>query len=283
MAVKNADFEYLRKLIRDRSAIVLEPGKEYLIESRLAPLARREGYDSLEEMVASMRSSHFNELHRKVIEAMTTNETTFFRDLQPFEMLKKNLIPDLIEKRKTERKLNVWSAACSSGQEPYSIAMLIREHFPMLTSWDVHLLATDISQEMVDRTREGRYNQIEISRGLPTPLLTKYFNKHGPQWQIANELRRMIEVRELNLAHDWGHMRPMDIIFMRNVMIYFDTEMKRVILRKLRELLKPGGFLILGAAETTMNLDQSFARVQFDTSFCYQLPKQLEKAKTPSK
>jgi chemotaxis protein methyltransferase CheR len=270
MAVTRADFDYLSKLVREQSAIVLEPGKEYLVESRLIPLARKEGFDSLGSLVASLRASKFNGIHRKVVEAMTTNETTFFRDLQPFEVLKQIVLPALIEKRSAERRLNIWSAASSSGQEPYSLAMLLREHFPALASWDIGILATDISREMLDRTREGRYNQLEVNRGLPAPLLIKYFQKQGLEWQISEELRRMIEVRELNLAAEWGRIPPIDIVLMRNVLIYFDTEMKKVILRKLRQVLSPGGYLFLGAAETTMNINDSFTRIPFEKTFYYQ-------------
>lgn len=271
MSVNSADFDYLCKLVRDRSAIVIEPGKEYLIESRLIPVARREGFDTLDALVTNLRATSANGIHGKVVEAMTTNETTFFRDLHPFEALKKKILPELVGKVGATRKLSIWSAASSSGQEAYSIAMLLREHFPNLASGDVRILATDLSQEMVRRTREGNYSQIEVNRGLPAPLLMKYFDKHGLEWRIKEDLRRMIEVREMNLAKEWGFIAPMDIIFIRNVLIYFDVEMKKVILGKLRQLLKPGGYLFMGGAETTLNLDDSFTRVQFDKASCYQL------------
>lgn len=271
MTIKSADFDYLSNLVRERSAIVLEHGKEYLVEARLTPLAGREGFGSLEALIAHLRANHFNGTHRKVVEAMTTNETTFFRDLNPFEMLKKVLLPALIEKRQAARSLTIWSAACSSGQEPYSIAMLMRENFPALASWDVRILATDISQEMLARTCAGRYNQMEINRGLPAALLVKYFERQGLEWQIKPDLRAMLEVRELNLAEPWTQLPPVDVIFIRNVLIYFDIEMKKLVLRKLRQVLRPGGYLFLGGAETTLNLDSAFTRVNYDKAICYQV------------
>ncbi|HKX27439.1 MAG TPA: protein-glutamate O-methyltransferase CheR [Blastocatellia bacterium] len=272
MAVNRADFDYLSQLVRDRSAIVIEPGKEYLIESRLTSLARREGFDSLGSLVASLRANSFNVTHRKVVEAMTTNETTFFRDLHPFEALKRKIVPELTEKLGAGQRLNIWSAASSSGQEAYSIAMLLHEHFPAVARSQARILATDISQAMLERTREGRYSQLEVNRGLPAPLLMKYFERHGLEWRIREDLRRMVEVREFNLAGDWSQLPPMDIVFLRNVLIYFDQEMKKSILGKLRRILKPGGYLFLGSAETLLNLNTSFVRVQAEKSPCYQLP-----------
>lgn len=270
MPVTATDFDYLCKLIRDRSAIVLEPGKEYLVEARLLYVARREGFANLEGLVERLRSSSFNGLHRQVVEAMTTNETSFFRDLHPFETLKKQVIPEWLAQRGTGRKLNIWSAACSSGQEPYSMAMLLNENFPFLLPQDVQILATDLSEEMVQRTRAGRFSQLEVNRGLPAPLLIKYFRKDGLEWEICADLRRLLDVRPFNLNESWGLIPPMDIIFLRNVLIYFDIPTKQAILRKLRQVLRPGGYLFLGTAETTMNLDDSFLRVQFDKTFCYQ-------------
>lgn len=271
MTIKSADFDYLSKLVRERSAIVLETGKEYLVEARLTPLARREGFTSLEALITQLRTTPYNQVHRKVVDAMTTNETTFFRDIHPFDMLKKIVLPAIIEKRQAMRDLTIWSAACSSGQEPYSIAMLLRENFPALASWNVRILATDISQGMLERTRQGRFNQLEINRGLPAVLLVKYFERQGLEWQIKPELRAMLEVRELNLAEPWNPLPAVDIIFIRNVMIYFDVEMKKHILRKLRQVLRPGGYLFLGGAETTLNLDSTFTRLNHDKAICYQV------------
>jgi chemotaxis protein methyltransferase CheR len=265
------DFAYIVKLVHDRSAIVLETGKEYLVESRLLPIAQNEGCASVADLVARLRSLSANGLRQKVIEAMTTNETSFFRDLYPFEALKKTVLPELIARRGGERTLKLWCAASSSGQEPYSIALLLREHFPGLTDWTVQFIATDLSLEMVRRARAGRYSQLEVNRGLPAPLLVKYFHRHGVEWQIKEELRRMVEFRQMNLVEAWSALPEMDVIFMRNVLIYFDVSTKKNILAKVRRLLRPDGYLFLGAAETTLNLDDGFERMQFEKAGCYRL------------
>lgn len=271
MPLNSVDFDYICKLVRDRSAIVLEPGKEYLAESRLLPLARSEGCSSLADLVQRLRAQPANGLHQKVVEAMTTNETSFFRDVHPFEALKKVILPELMDKRQGERKLNFWCAASSSGQEPYTIALVLREYFPILQNWTVRFLATDLAVEMMERARAGRYSQLEVNRGMPAALLVKYFQRQGVEWQIKDELRRMVEFRQMNLVDTWMSMPEMDIIFMRNVLIYFDVPTKKAILAKVRRLLRPGGYLFLGAAETTLNLDESFERVQLDKAGCYRL------------
>jgi chemotaxis protein methyltransferase CheR len=269
MPIHTDDFSYIQNLVHQRSAIVIETGKEYLVESRLLPLLRHEGFDSLSSLVRALRLRGYDGLHQKVVEAMTTNETSWFRDFHPFETLKKEIIPDMMKKRSATRALNIWCAACSSGQEPYSIAILLREHFPALASWKVRILATDLSSEMVTRARLGKYNQIEINRGLPAPILVKYFSMYGPEWTIKDDLRRLMEFRVLNLADTWPPMGDMDIVFLRNVLIYFNIQTKKEIFSKLRRLLRMDGYLFLGSAETTFNLDDSFERTQFDKTGCY--------------
>ena len=225
--METADFEFVRDLVRKRSAIVLETEKSYLVESRLTPLARREGFGSISEVVAKLRLSGFSTLHSKVIEAMTTNETSFFRDIQPFEALKKVILADLITKRATTRQIRIWCAACSSGQEPYTVAMLIRENFPQLASWDVKILATDLSTQVLEKAKSGCFNQIEVNRGLPSPYILKYFDRSGMNWQLKDSIREMIEFRPLNLIEAWPVLNPMDIVFIRNVLIYFDVQTKK--------------------------------------------------------
>ncbi|MFN8547378.1 MAG: protein-glutamate O-methyltransferase CheR [Candidatus Eisenbacteria bacterium] len=271
MAMNPNDFAQICKLVLSRSAIVLETGKEYLVESRLVPLAKRKGYDSLEGLCADLRSNRTAGLADAVVEAMTTNETSFFRDLHPFDALKKEILPTLIESRSNERRLRIWSAASSSGQEIYSIGMLVRESFPQLATWDVKYLATDLSTEMVARSEQGLYSQLEVNRGLPAAHLIKYFTKDGVHWQIKPELRQAIEFRALNLAEEWRAIPDMDVVFLRNVLIYFSAETKKAILGRLRRVLKPDGFLFLGSAETTLNLDDEFERVQIDKASCYRL------------
>lgn len=269
--LSKTDFEFVRDLMLKSAAIVLETGKEYLVESRLAPLAHQEGFASLAELIDQLRKQPFNGLHWKIIEAMTTNETSFFRDVHPFEALKRAILPELLTKRAHERRLHIWCAASSSGQEPYSVAMLLREYFPTLASWTIRFIASDISTEMLARSREGRYSQLEVNRGLPATLLAKYFQRQGTEWQIKEELRQMIEFQQVNLAKTWPSLPPMDIILMRNVMIYFDVATRKAILNKIYRLLRPDGYLFLGGAETTMNLDDAFERVEFDRSGCYRL------------
>ena len=271
MSISDADFSYVRELVYRQAAIVLEQEKNYLVEARLSPLVRQHGFNSMTELVAQLRSQPSNGLQWNVIEAMTTNETSFFRDVHPFELLKKNVLPELIKKRAALRQLNIWCAAASSGQEPYTILMLLREKFPALATWKLNFLATDISKEMLDRCREGCYSQLEVNRGMPAPLLVKYFQKIGTEWQIKEDLRRMIDFRQMNLAQAWAVLPSMDVIFMRNVLIYFDVETKKTILARVRKTMKPDGYFFLGGAETTLNLDDCFKRVQVDKSAYYQL------------
>ena len=271
MPIDNADFEYIRKLVRDRTGVALAEDKTYLVESRLTPLAQETGAISVGELVAQLRTKSFNCLHEQVVEAMMTTETFFFRDAHPFEALKQFVLPELIKQRQVERALNIWCAACSSGQEPYSIAILLRENFPQLATWTVSLIASDISSKMLSFARAGRYNQHEISRGLTQALREKYFHPQGKEWQIEENIRRMVQFRQFNLAETWSRMPPIDIIFLRNVLIYFDVEMKQAILANVRRLLRPDGYLFLGGGETTLNLDDAFETVQFNKAVCYRL------------
>jgi chemotaxis protein methyltransferase CheR len=273
MAITKVEFNYIRDLVRERSALELEPGKEYLVESRLGLLASKEGFPSLRRMVESLRSSPSSDLHRKVVEAMATNETSFFREIRTFEMFKKTILPELLALRASDRSLNLWCAASSGGQEPYSFAMLLREHLPSLASWSIEFIASDMSQEMLARARAGRFNQVEINRGLPANLLVKYFAKHGAAWVISQDIRCMVKFREINLIHTWPLLPIMDVIFMRNILIYLDLGTKRSILRKARRLLKPDGYLLLGGSETTTNLDDSFEPVSLDGATYFRLKK----------
>ncbi len=271
MGISSIDFAYLRHLVREHSAVVLDADKEYLAKLHLGMLAQSAGFDSIASLVRRLRSVPFGELHVQVIEALATYETTFFRDVYPFEALIDFILPLLIERRKGDQSLNIWSAACSSGQEPYSIAMLIREHFPMLTSWNLRLIGSDFSSKILARARNGRYNQLEVNRGLPETLRNKYFEPQNNDWLLKEDIRQMVEFHQLNLIQSWSSLPPMDIIFMRNVLIYFDTQTKKAILGKVRQVLKPDGYLFLGGGETTINLDDSFERVQFNKSVCYKL------------
>jgi chemotaxis protein methyltransferase CheR len=265
------DFEFVSSLVMKRSAIVLEPEKNYLVESRLLPLARREGLASVAELVARMRASSVNGLHQKVVEAMTTNETSFFRDLSPFEALRKAVLPELFQRRAAERRLQIWCGASSTGQEPYTIALVLREHFAAFADWKINIVATDLSTEILARACQARYSQLEVNRGLPAPLLVKYFQRQGTEWQLKEEVRRLVEFRQLNLIDPVWAIATSDIVFMRNVLIYFDVATKRTILKRIRQVLRPDGYLFLGGAETTINLDDAFERLDFERSGCYRL------------
>jgi chemotaxis protein methyltransferase CheR len=271
MAVNPADFDFISKIVREQSAIVLEKGKEYLVESRLMPLVHQEKLESLENLVKQIKMKPRGTLKDAVIEAMTTNETSFYRDIHPFETLKKEIFPELIEKRKTQKELNIWCGASSSGQEPYSLIMLLKNSFPQLNTWKTNFSASDLSNQMLNRCKSGIYSQLEINRGLPAPLMVKYFERIGTEWQVKEELRKMIQFRIINLSENWPMMGTLDLIMMRNVLIYFDVEMKKNILGRIRKLLKPAGYLFLGAAETTLNLDENFERMPFKQSGCYRL------------
>jgi chemotaxis protein methyltransferase CheR len=271
MTIDQPSFHFVRRMVRERAAIVLDDSKQYLVDNRLSLLARREGLASAQDVIDRLRAAPDGPLRRKVIEAMATTETLFFRDRKPYEALRHTILPELRQLRAVERKLQIWCCACSSGQEPYSISMVVREYFPGLATWDLRLLATDISSEMLARSRTGLYSQLEVNRGVPAAFLAKYFHKAGLEWKIRDDLRKMVEFRELNLAGPWGAIPQADLIMLRNVLIYFDIETKREILGKVRKLLRPGGFLVLGTAETTMNLDDGFELVRSDGTAYYRL------------
>jgi chemotaxis protein methyltransferase CheR len=271
MGIATPDFEYVCGLIRAKSGIVLEAGKEYLVEARLSALARQQKLDSVAALVSRLRASSSDPLHRLAVEAMTTNETSFFRDHHPFEALKNTIIPSLLTSRSATKTLNIWCGASSTGQEPYTIAMTLCDAIPKLADWKLNFIATDLSAEMVARSRAGKYNQIEVNRGLPATHMVKYFDRQGLEWQIKEPLRKMIDFREMNLTTAWPLMPPMDLIFMRNVLIYFDTDTKRKILSRIRQMLRPDGYLFLGCAETTLCLDDNYERTQIDKSGSYRL------------
>lgn len=271
MSIAAGDFEYIRRLVHEGAAIVLEPGKEYLAESRLVPVARAEGFATIAEMVARLQADPRSLLHRKVIEAMTTNETTFFRDVHPFEALRQHVIPELIASRESTKQITIWCGASSSGQEPYTIAMVLRHHFPVLASWKVRIIATDIARTMLERTREGLYSQLEVNRGLPAPMLVKWFVKEGTHWRVKPELRALVEPLELNLAGTWPQLPTCDVVFMRNVLIYFDVATKQRILERTRRCMHPDGWLFLGGAETTLNVDDRFERVPIERATTYRI------------
>ncbi|CAN5235117.1 protein-glutamate O-methyltransferase CheR [soil metagenome] len=274
MSISASDFEFVSTLLRTDSAIALEAGKEYLVESRLGTLARQEGHLSVDALIAQVRLKADTGLRYKIVEAMTTNETSFFRDVAPFDALRDHVLPDLIAKRAAQRTLRIWCGASSTGQEPYSLAMLIREHFPALATWRVNIVATDISREVLERARTGKYTQLEVNRGLPAPMLVKYFEKDGIGWRVKPVVREMVAFRELNLVAPWTGVDSSDVVLMRNVLIYFDVLTKRTILANVRKIMRTDGYFMLGSAETTMNIDDNFKRVAVGKTSCYQLAAQ---------
>ncbi|MFN8050688.1 MAG: protein-glutamate O-methyltransferase CheR [Acidimicrobiales bacterium] len=265
------DLAYVRRIVAERSAIQLEEGKEYLIESRLETLARLENQADATVIVEQMRRSPSGPMTQKVVEAMTTNETSFFRDRLPFDALRDSVLPALVAARSATRRLNIWCGAASTGQEPYSIAMLIREHFPELAAWNVSILATDLSTEVLEKARSGRYSQLEVGRGLPAPMLVRHFEQDGARWKVRPAVREMVEFRELNLIGTWAAMPRPDIVFLRNVMIYFDVQNKQRILAKIAANIASDGYLFLGAGETTLNLDTTFRRIEIDRAGVFQV------------
>lgn len=267
MSISTESFERLSALLLKQSGIVVTAGKEYLVESRLNPLAKQHGYESLETLIDHLARS--KPLVEEVIDAMTTNETSFLRDKHPFDALCDEILPGLIEQRANVRTLRIWSAACSTGQEIYTIAMLLRERFPELRNWKIELLATDISPSVIERASEGSYSQVEVNRGLPAPMMLKYFKRSGTRWTIAPELRGAVEFRQLNLLQPVTGVQPMDVVFLRNVLIYFKPETKAQVLVSVHKLMAPDGFLMLGAAETTMGLTDKFSRTQFANAAGY--------------
>lgn len=268
MALSQSSVAFVRDLVYGRAAIVLEENKEYLIESRLGPLARAKQITSIDGLIALARGGALD-LQTEVVEAITTNETTFFRDLAPFEALRSKILPELLKARPSGRPLTIWSAACSTGQEPYSLAMLLLEHFPVEGRSPVRIVATDLSRPTLERARAGRYRQVEVNRGMPASLLVKYFSRQGAEWVVSPSVRAMVDFRQLNLIEPWPSDLIPDVVFMRNVLIYFDVPTKRAILQRVRRIIARDGALFLGSAETTLGIDDAWSRVSFAVSSYY--------------
>ena len=251
------DFGWLRKLLKERSGLVLAAEKQYLAESRLLPLARKHGMTTLAELIARLRAPQCP-LTSDVVDAMTTNETFFFRDKVPFEHFRDTVLPALIVARAREKRIRIWCTAASTGQEPYSLAMTMKSVGVALAGYKVSILATDLSADVLERARAGIYSQFEVQRGLPIQLLVKYFTQTGEQWQIAPELRSMVQFRPLNLLNDFSPLGTFDVVFCRNVLIYFDQPTKADVLTRLARQVPSDGYLVLGAAETVVGLTDAF-------------------------
>ena len=254
------DYEYLRKLLKDNSGLDLSADKQYLIESRLLPLARKCGLSGIPDLVTKVRGGSSSHI-AQVVEAMTTNETFFFRDKVPFDHFRDTMMPEILKARAARRSVRIWCAAGSTGQEPYSLAMCLKEMSAALAGWRVEIVATDLSQEVLEKSKAGIYSQFEVQRGLPIQMLVKYFKQSGEFWQVNPELRAMVQHRQLNLLHDFSQLGAFDIIFCRNVLIYFDQDTKINIFNRLARLVEADGFLVLGAAETVVGLTDTFKPV----------------------
>jgi len=251
------DYDYLRRLLKERSGLVLSPDKQYLVESRLAPVARKAGLASLSELAGQLRRGDAR-LTIEVVEAMTTNESFFFRDKVPFEHFRDTIMPALLSARAAQRRIRIWCAAASTGQEPYSLAMCLKEMKGKLAGWRIEILGTDLSVEVLEKAKAGIYSQFEVQRGLPIQLLVKYFSQVGDTWQLAPDIRAMVQYRPLNLLADFSGLGPFDVVFCRNVLIYFDQNLKIDVLNRLARVTEPDGYLSLGAAETVVGLTDMF-------------------------
>jgi chemotaxis protein methyltransferase CheR len=251
------DYEYLCRMLKERSGLVLAPEKQYLVDNRLAPVARRHGCASISELIQRMRGPGMESLRIEITEAMMNNESFFFRDKIPFDLVREVAIPELLQKRARSRRIRIWSAACSTGQEPYSLGMLVKE-MRAPAGWQVEIVASDIAGDALDRARAGLYSQFEVQRGLPIQMLVKYFEQINEQWRIVEKIRGMVQFRQANLLSDFSILGTFDLVLLRNVLIYFDHATKLDVLTRVRAVTAADGYLVLGAAETMVGLGDSF-------------------------
>jgi chemotaxis protein methyltransferase CheR len=256
MTLGERDFQYLQRLVRNHTGVVIAESKEYMAEFRLQPLATQVGVGSVAKLLLRLQLQPSYDLERQVVEAMTTNETSWFRDVLPFDALEHTVLPALLAARRVERSLTIWSCACSSGQEPYSVALIVhRNYAALLDSWDVRILGSDVNTEMLDQARRARYSGLEMNRGVPADVRARYFEPVGSEWQLREDVRRMVELRWLNLANPLPLLPLCDVILLRNVLIYFDVPTKTAVLERVLRYLKPDGYLFLGGAEATVSWD----------------------------
>jgi chemotaxis protein methyltransferase CheR len=262
--VSAAAFQCVRDLVLRRASIVLESDKDYLLRARLEPVAREEGLGGFEELVTVLQQGASERLEARVVDAMATHETRFFREPPMFQALSEHMLPKLFEARRTGRQLRIWSAGCSTGQEPYSVAMAVSEHRPDGGNWDISILATDLSEQAVDRVKSATYRQAEVDRGMPERYRQKYLTKEGDQWIVGTELRSMVTARTLNLAAPWPALPTMDIVLLRNVLMYLSSSTKRIILKRLSATLASDGYLFLGSSESSGHLDPGWEPMRLD-------------------
>jgi len=264
----NTDYDFIRGFVKDEAAIIIDPVKDYLLEFCLEPLAKDEGFASLRDLITEIRFKPTEQLSAKIVDALTINETFFFRDDKQYAFLKDELLTKIIKKNAHEKKLNIWCAASSSGQEPYSVAMLLMEQVGALNDWEVCFIASDISDSMLAAARVGMYTEAEVNRGLPLEYRDKYLEPVEGKWQVKQAIRDMVTYQKINLKNDWI-LPKMDLVFMRNVLIYFNAETKTDILNRVKRTLNSDGFLLLGGAETTLGLCDKFERLDINGTSCY--------------
>ncbi|WND01891.1 protein-glutamate O-methyltransferase CheR [Temperatibacter marinus] len=255
------DFEFLAKFLKERSGLMLTQDKVYLLESRLTPIARKYGHDTLDAFIASFKMSRDEALNVEVTEAMTTNESFFFRDSTPFDLFKNQVLP-VIEKNRPTKRLRIWCAAASTGQEPYSLAMILKEQWHKWKDWKIEIVGTDICTKVLSKAKQGHYSQFEVQRGLPIQMLIKYFEQDGDVWKLNDEIRNMVSYRPFNLLSSFTTLGNFDVIYCRNVLIYFDQETKGDVLDRMRRHVADDGTLFLGAAETVLGITDKFQPVK---------------------
>lgn len=260
--MKPQDFDFLSSLLKRRSGLTLNPDKVYLLESRLTPLARRSGMEGLDALIAELRRSGSEQLMRDVTEAMTTNESFFFRDRTPFDLFRDSVLPMLRKRRATQKRFRIWCAACSTGQEPYSLAFVLKQQEAQWKDWNIEIIGTDIARPVLQKAKDGVYSQFEVQRGLPIQLLMKYFAQDGDVWRLSEEIRKMVTFREFNLLDNFSALGKFDVIYCRNVLIYFDQPTKSNVLERMRDIMPNDGTLFLGAAETVLGITDRFRPVR---------------------
>lgn len=260
--MKTEDFEFLAGMLKERSGLMLTPDKVYLLESRLTPLARKRGLDTLDALIQKLKFSREEGLLKDVTEAMTTNESFFFRDNTPFDLFKNHVLPAMEKSRAPQKRLRIWCAAASTGQEPYSLAILLRENWMKWQNWRIEIVGTDICTQVLEKAKAGTYSQFEVQRGLPIQMLIKYFTQEGDTWRLNADIRNMVTFRPFNLLSNFAGLGTFDVIYCRNVLIYFDQPTKKQVLERMRKALTDDGTLFLGAAETVLGITDAFRPVR---------------------
>jgi len=266
-------YDYIRSLVHQHAAIVINKDQDYLIDSRVEQVLTSQGISSFDELVSLLDNNPFGQLHQCVVTAFTVKETSFFRDSHVFDVLKRQILPQLFQKKTAEKKINIWCAACSYGQEAYSLAMLIHEMLMKYHHWSVELIASDISSQALEKAQQGIYSNLEVQRGLKPWLQKKYFTQTPEGWHVHDEIRRMVTFKQINIADSWPTLSCMDIVLMRNLLIYFDAEAKKRVLNRIAKIIHPDGYLFVGAAETIIDLDSPFQLISPNNIVYYQLDK----------